>query len=388
MRAALISLTGPSSALAGKTLARRQLDFALAAGCGRIIVLGNGASAEAIALRHAAEARGARFQCIGNTHGLLGAVPAGDELLALAPGLLPEEERALEALERGSAVLVLPAAPGVAAGFERIDLERAWAGLLVLPGRLVERLADLPADSEPAAALLRIALQARVTEKRLPEQALADGAWAMIGPGEDPAARQQAWIARHLPSAAGAGAARLVARSGLRRVGVRLLGEARALPALWAGAVLTLAAAVGAAAYDWPALGLLLVAVGVLLAEFGAGLAMLRNAPFGARKRGGAARVVPWLIDAALIACAALAIGGSWMHRLFPPLALLGVLLARRPERWPGGTALLGDRSLLALLFAAAAALGLAEPALMLAVLVLLAADAAGSRNTSRITPA
>jgi hypothetical protein len=153
--------------IAGKSLARRQLDFALAAGCERVIALGNGASPEAIALRHASEARGARFVSIGDAHGLLGAVPAGDELLVLAPGLLPEDRRALDALERGTAILVLPAGPGVAAGFERIDLERAWGGALVLSGRLVERLSDLPPDSEATAALLRIALQARVAEKRL-----------------------------------------------------------------------------------------------------------------------------------------------------------------------------------------------------------------------------
>ena len=98
MRAALISMTGQPRAadggaplaLAGKSLARRQLDFALAAGCESVIVLGDGGSAEAIALRHAAEAAGARFLAIREGHGLLGAVRADDELLALAPGLLPE----------------------------------------------------------------------------------------------------------------------------------------------------------------------------------------------------------------------------------------------------------------------------------------------------------
>ena len=106
MRAALISMTGQPRAadggaplaLAGKSLARRQLDFALAAGCESVIVLGDGASAEAIALRHAAEAGGARFQAIRDSRGLLGAVRAEDELLALSPGLLPEAPEALEVL--------------------------------------------------------------------------------------------------------------------------------------------------------------------------------------------------------------------------------------------------------------------------------------------------
>src|SRR5690606_41703492 len=151
-----------------------QLDTWIPARSKQHIALGTGASSEAIALRHASEARGARFVSVGDAHGLLGAVPAGDELLVLAPELLAEDRRALEALERGTAILVLPAGPGVAAGFERIDLERAWGGALGLSGRLVERLSDLPPDSEATAALLRIALQARVAEQRLPEEVLAE----------------------------------------------------------------------------------------------------------------------------------------------------------------------------------------------------------------------
>jgi hypothetical protein len=388
VRAALISIAETPSPVVGKSLARRQLDFALAAGCERVIALGNGAAPEAIALRHAAEARGARFHSIGDTHGLLGAVPAADELLVLAPGLLPEDAGALESLERGSAVLVLPAGIGVAAGFERIDLERAWAGALVLPGRLVERLSDLPADSEATAALLRIALQARVAEKRLAEQALADGSWAIVGQGDDAGLRQQAWLKRNLPTADGFAATRLLARLGLNRFAIPLLGVPRALTGLWGGVALALGGAIGAAAFDWPATGFVFVALGALLAVFALGLAHLHDAPFAVPGRDRLRVVVPSLVDAALIACAALAIGGDWLHSLFPPLILLGALHASRPGQWPGVAALLGDRTLLALAFALAAVLDLAEPAIMLAALAIVALDAAVFRARSRITPA
>jgi hypothetical protein len=387
VRAALISIAETPSPIAGKSLARLQLDFALAVGCEKVIVLGNGAAPEAIALRHAAEARGARFQCIGDTHGLLGAVPAADELLVLAPGLLPEERTALELLERGSVVLVLPAGPGVAAGFERIDLERAWGGALVLPGRLVERLSDLPGDSDATAALLRIALQARVAEKRVPEQALAAGSWAIVGPGEDFGRRQQAWLKRNLPSFDGFGPTRLLARLGLSRLAIPLLAMPRALSGLWSGVAVLLAGGLGAAAFDWPATGLVLVALGALLAEFALGLVHLRDAPFGARGKGRLGILAPGLVDAVLTACAVLAIDGSWAHALFPPLVLLGALHASRPGRWPKLPALLGDRALLALVFAFAAALDLAEPAVMLAALAIVALDAAVFRGRPRITP-
>jgi len=390
VRAALISITGTPFSLAGKSIARRQLDFALAAGCERVIALGNGGLPEAVALRHAAEARGARFQCVGDAHGLLGAVPAGDELLVLAPGLLAEEASVLEALERGSAVLVLPAGPGVAAGFERIDLERAWAGALVLPGRLVERLADLPPDTEATAALLRIALQARVAEKRLAEKALDAGSWSISnGEGEgDHAPQQRAWLKRNLPAPAGYGVSRLLANLGLRELAIPLLALPRALPGLWGGAMLVLAGAVGAAAYSWGALAFVLAALGALLAEFAAGLAHLRDAPFGRTDKRGVATFAPALVDVALAASAALTIDGSWLHRVFPPLVLLGVLHAGRPGNWPGVAALLGDRTQLALVLAGAAALDVAEPAVMLLALLIAVLDAAVFRANSRLTPA
>lgn len=374
--------------IAGKSLARRQLDFALAAGCERVIALGNGASPEAIALRHASEARGARFVSIGDAHGLLGAVPAGDELLVLAPGLLPEDRRALDALERGTAILVLPAGPGVAAGFERIDLERAWGGALVLSGRLVERLSDLPPDSEATAALLRIALQARVAEKRLPEEVLAEGTWSIMAEGGDVAARQKAWIGRNLPWRRDFGLTRFVARFGLERFAIPLLEVSRARLGLRAGVAAVLAAGVAASASGWIATGLVLAALGALLAEFTIGFALLGDAPFGANEGRRADRFQSWLVDAALTTSAVLAIDAEGVQRLFPPLALLGVLLACRPQAWPGAASLLGDRALLAICFAVASGFGLAEPAIMLASLAVLALDAAVFRAGSRLTPA
>jgi hypothetical protein len=97
---------------------------------------------------------------------------------------------------------------------------------------------------------------------------------------------------------------------------------------------------------------------------------------------------VPWALDIALAACAALAIEGDWLHRLFPPLILLAVLHGARPRLWHNAASLLGDRALLALAFALAAAFSLAEPAVMLAALLVLLLDATVFRAMSRITPA
>jgi hypothetical protein len=386
-RAALISLTGQPRdnaraplALAGKTLARRQLDFALAAGCESVIVLGDGGSAEAIALRHAAEAAGARFQAIRDSHGLLGAVRADDELLVLAPGLLPDAPSALKALGKGRAVLVLPAGPSVAAGFERIDLERAWAGAIVVGGAQVEQLSDLPADIEPASALVRIALQARVPERRLLGELLTDGSWSILDEGAGVAAVEQGWLNRHLPSVPPWAITKWLATYALRPLAGRLLAAPRSTEALMAGALAALVGSVLTAWYGLASIGFALVPLGAILAQAASSLASLQRAPFGSAKRtGGLAAVLPWLVDAAILACAVLAIEGTWLHRLFPPLVLLGTLHAVRRGDGPEWTALAADRALLAAALAIAAGFGFAEPAIMLASLGLVALNLAKS---------
>lgn len=374
MRAALISTDGQPRGdagrgplvLAGKTLARRQLDFAIAGGCQRIIALGDGSAPEAVSLRHAAEDAGASFQAIRDSHGLLGAVRAVDELMVVAPGLLPEAGEALAGVGEGGAVLVLPAGVAVMAGFERIDLARAWAGVAVLPGALVERLAELPADVEPASALMRAALQARVPERRLPEALLTGGLWSMLSAGADPVATERAWLRQHarpMPALPGP-----IGRLPLS-LAARLLAAPRSAVLLAGAGAAMLAGAVAAAAFGIAALGFALIPVAVLLIAGSLETARLREAPFG-RARARWAPVLPWLVDAAIGACGVLAIEGSALHRLFPPLVLLGAL------HLPGDSRLAEaarNRPLLAVLFAIGAGLGMAEPAIMLAALVLIA---------------
>ena len=380
MRSALISISGgPAVTLAGKTLARRQLDFALAAGCESVIALGDGGSAEAIGLRHAAEGAGARFQAIRDSHGLLGAVRAEDELIALAPDLLPEAPEAVDLLGKGKVVLVLPAGSGTAAGFERIDLDRAWAGALVVGGAHVERLSDLPADIEPASALVRIALQGHVKERRLPDDLIAEGSWTVLREGAVTSALEENWLKRHLTAATPWMPTRWLAAEALRPMTARLLAAGRSVEALAAGAAVVLGAAVLAAWFGVSALGFALVPVGGVLAQAAMTLAGLRLAPFGRARHKDFAAGLPWLLDAALFACAVLAIDGSWLHRLFPPLVLLAALHLLRPADPARWLALPADRSVLAALFAVAAALGLAEPAIMLAALALIALNLAKS---------
>jgi hypothetical protein len=108
VRVALISLTGQPKAadgapvtIAGRSLAVHQAHLALAAGATGVVALGDGASLEAVALRHAVERQGARYQTIRDSHGLLGLVRTTDELLVLAPALLAQAPEARVGTLRG-----------------------------------------------------------------------------------------------------------------------------------------------------------------------------------------------------------------------------------------------------------------------------------------------
>ncbi|OYW45239.1 MAG: hypothetical protein B7Z08_03320 [Sphingomonadales bacterium 32-68-7] len=371
LRAALISLAGSQAVVAGRSLALRQLDFALAAGATRIYALGDGASPAALALAQAAEQAGARCQAIRDGRGLLGTLAASDELLVLVARLLPESREALERLATPG-ILTLPAVAGVGAGFERIDLERASAGALVVPGALVERLADLPADYEPAAALLRIALQAGVAERRLPEAALSDGAWALAGDAAAAAELGDRWLDRRIRQAPRYALSARVAEVALRGLALRLLdmpGAARGLAAV--ALVLQLGAA-ALCAWVSPAAGFGVLALGAAGGVFAERFGALARAPSVRARRVWTSGLSEALTDAALVACAALAIPGETVHRLFAPLVLIAALRASRIAGWPGAAALLGDRALLAVGFAAAAGFGRTEPAIMLAGLAIL----------------
>ena len=386
MRVALISIaSGASARIGGRSVAQRQLDFALALGCERIICLGNGALPEAIALRHDAEDGGAKFQVTRDAHGLLGATGTADAVIVLAEGVLPESDAACDALDHGSCILVLAAGAGVDAGFERLDLAHAWAGAMRLPGRLVERLSELPADADPIPGLLRIARQSGLAEKPLGEAALASGEWRMVLSDQDSAAFEPGWLSRHLPPAPRFSAS----RQAMRWLGGRLVGrlaQFRPIYALASAGVLV-AGAVVAAWYGYAAAGFGLLVGATLVGELGGVLGRLKLAGFRRKRKG-----LDWIniarltVDVGLVAVSFLALEGAWFERLFPILVLVGLLLARPADLLRNSGALVADRALIGLVLAIAAALGLAEPAIMLLALAVLGLYFAASRVERGLT--
>jgi len=377
VRIALIATGDSASAgegglLAGRSLARHQLDFALALACEKVILFGHGASEEAIALRHAAEAGGAQVGVVRGVRDLPAAVRRDDLLLVLAHGLLPDSLSAFERLKEGTAVLILPAEAGWSAGFERLDLAAAWGGAMVLPGRLVAQLDQLPEDAEPIAGLLRIARQAGVPERPLAESELAEGRWQIVRGAEAARAIEPAWLRRRLPPVPLFQPTAWLARALVRRFGSRWAGSSRTGLALPAGAVLILIGAMAAAWFALPTLAFAVLVAAALIAEVNDAVGRLVRASFSTETKMSAISLTLRLMwDATLLACGVLTIDGSPAHRLFAPLVTIGLLQLARPIL-AGWRVLAEDRGVIAAFLALAAGLGFVEGGFMALALLLI----------------
>ncbi|WP_338245082.1 hypothetical protein [Aurantiacibacter hainanensis] len=365
--------------IAGKTIAQRQLLFAREAGCEKVIAHGNGARPEAIDLRHAAEGAGMKFQIVSSSHALSGIIADDDSLLVLQPGLLPESRSALDLLRaEGDRVLVVSAGPGANAGFERIDLDRAWAGVLSLPGQWLADLASLPDDAAPHAALLRIALQHRLPEARLADKVLDEGRWYIVSSHEAARKRAVDWQRLHLGDVSEGRVSRWLGRAAVIGLGTRIGDTARARTALLAVAGLLMGIGVALGFYERPILGFALVALGVPVLEAFLALSRLAVAPFGRIKR---LPWIRWVADAALLALGIMAIDSLLYRSIYPPLVLASSLLLLDRRNLPAWLEPLRDRMLIAIFVAVVAAVATPEIALMLAGLLVLAANIAVPRS-------
>lgn len=162
----------------GSRLIDRQLQLALDAGCRHIFCLVDAIGREIVELQHKAERAGARFVTVRDGSGLLGAASASDEVLALMPGLLPDEETVLSALDRPS-VFCLPADIAVPLGYERIDLGDAWAGVILTRASALEQIGHLPPDVDPFSVLLRASLQMGIARRQVDPAVVYEGDWQL-----------------------------------------------------------------------------------------------------------------------------------------------------------------------------------------------------------------
>lgn len=356
----------------GITLARHQLGVALAMDCQRVICIAREVMPDLIALQHDAERAGIRFHIVSGSRGLAGLVTANDDILSLSDGLMADPQEAAVLLEPGHVVLVQPVEAGVAAGYERIDLNHAAAGAFRIPGRLVERLLELPADCDVPSALTRIALQAGVAMREVPAAARNGARWRLVRDEGEAHAAESDWLRLHLGARRSRTPVVLLSRLGLKAIGPSLLHAGNGSKVTFAAALAVLLLSLGAGWFGLTLVGLLF---GVVAAVLGEGAAMLRRIECSSLGLPPSSltveRAMAGLIDLTLVALvvwsAALPPDGSLLDRAFPPLILIALvrLLPRMVD--PAWAHWIEDRVLLAGLLA----LALAAEALMSGVQVL-----------------
>jgi hypothetical protein len=375
----------------GATLARHQLGVALALECQRVICVAREIAPELIALQHEAERAGVRLHVIPGPRALAGLVTANDELIVFTEGLLAAPQEAISLLESGHGVLVQPIESGLAAGFERIDLNHAAAGVIRIPGRLVEQLADLPADVDIPSALTRIALQAGIAMQPVPTAAREGVRWKLVHNEVEAHAIEGAWIRLHMGEGPLPTPGILLSRLAVLTLGPSLLhaGSGARLVAVGALAVMLLALGAGWSGYGTVAL--VLCAIAWTIRRAAGLLERVEHDSLSLRKSVvSGEQVLGLLLDLELIAIvvwsAPLAPWESALSRIFAPFMLLCLVRLLPRVLLRGWIAWLEDRALLALLLAVAAAIGVLAPAVQVLAAVLAAGALLLSGDRTQIT--
>lgn len=376
MRIALISMLGEGAAevrLAGHSLAWHQLQAAIALACERIVCLAEAPGAELATLQREAERRGATFHAIAHHRGLSGLVRAADTLLVFAPGVLPDRDWLAQAFGGRAGVAVLPAEGAVELGFERIDRERAWAGVLATRGDAVEALSALPPDADPIGGLLRVALQRGAGGVAVPDKWLDDGRWALVASPAAAERYQTGWYLRHVPAPAfdrpGAALAHRIACGLVDRVS----NAARTATGMIAGGIaIALASAIGGYLGQTAASLAGLTLASAFLAV-GTALGRLSRAGTGESARTWPGEARKALLDLSLLAIAASPGEFEGWTAVFAALVLVAVIRLAEDDEAPRVLRPLSDRTVVFGLLTGAAAAGVFAPAMAALALLGLA---------------
>lgn len=255
--------------LGGRSVLAWQINLARDLGCERIICHCDAPGELVLALQQQVEETGGEFHAIRSNLQLASIMRADDELVMLLDGLLADREVAMAftgpnaSLRKG--IATIPANHTLAADqsedFERIDRDRRWAGFAVMHAGQVQKLADLPPDSDAMSLLLRLGLQARVECRDLSDEALEGDRWMLAVAADNLAGREHALITLSAATPAWTGPGSAIGAAFVRRIAPRWLDVGAEVSA-------------GAAA--------LLMITGLALAAFGLGAAGLGAAAAGA----------------------------------------------------------------------------------------------------------
>lgn len=390
LRIALLAMTEPAGAgqalpraflrVAGTTLAQHQLSLALALDCPRVICIARSQSQDLMDLQHAAEDAGMQFHVAVDVRQLSGLVTANDELFVVAEGLFVDPATVVPLLAgKSPVVLVQPVEGALNAGFERIDLNRAAAGLMRVPGHLVENLRELSPDCDIGSSLMRIALQSGFGMREVPPTTTIGSGWRLVRNEAEAYAVETEWLSEQFNEPGRASPGGSIARFVGLSFGSSLLhaGNASNVMALAVLGTLAVAGVLGWFGLAW--FGFICVAVAALLVEVAR---LLRTAE--RRAAGQLPPAIPrsdalgWLVDLmiGLLCLAGIGriAGEAFLSWIFPPAMLLLVLWLV-PSLLAGATAAwMRDRVVLSLVLALAALFGELQPAVELLAIALVLA--------------
>lgn len=376
----------------GFTLARHQLALALALDCQRVIVVAREFGPGMVGLQHEAEKAGVPFHVITGARPIAGLVTAHDELIVLVDGLLAMPQEAAALLGSGPCILVQPVEVGTAAGFERIDLNNAAAGAMRIPGRLAERLSELPADCDVASALTRIALQDGVRQVALPAGLREGAGWRLIRDEHDAQHAEAGWIRQLIGETAAKTPGPLLGGLLVRRFGPSLLHAGSGSRTIVLAAGVSLLVALISSWYGYPAVGLMLFGL-AWFARHAAGLLarVEREAMRLARPAISREELFGWLTDAMIVLAIVwnfpdAAGQQGWLDKAFAPVLLLLVLRIVSQLLPPTTGDWLRDRLVLCLVLAAAAFADAMLPTVRICALLAALAGVIAPLLANRIT--
>jgi hypothetical protein len=374
----------------GASVAGQQLGIALALGCERIVCIAPALTKDIVALQHRAEKAGAQFHVIPGARPLLGLVTATDEVIGFTDGLFAPREAALALLGAQQAVLVQPVEQGLVAGFERIDLNHAAAGAMRIPGRLVERLGELPADCDAVSSLQRLALQAGVRQVPVGQTGPGHSFWMLLRSDAEAHGIEPQWIRQQIDDPLPASPSRAVAMMAVRRMGPAMLHAGSGSRMLIAGAIVAALLALIAGAFGFVAAGFALCALGWIARETAGLLARVEAESEPHRLIATSLTVYGWSIDVLLIALLGIAAQpGHPMHmteRFFPALmliALLRILSGVYQGRW---SRWIGDRGVVGVLLLGAVAGRIANETAHIGAVIAAALTLLAISRNSRLT--
>lgn len=357
--------------IAGASLAQHQLGLAIALGCQRVICLARGSTPELIALQHGAEAADLRFHIVAGAQQLSPLVSATDELIVITDGLFADAANVASLLEGGSSVVMaLPDDGAIAEGFERLDINNVAAGLMKIPGSLIERLHDLPPDCDAISALTRLALQSGAKMRQVPPGSRDTANWRMVRSESEALSIETEWLRARLAFQAMAAPSDRLAREAVLSFGSSLLHSGNASGV---GALSTVVALVLALCCAWlqlPVGALTLAAIGwVLVRATGLLRTAERHAYNIVEPAIPRADALGWLVDLSLVliclfisaqAAPGLTAAAAG-YRVFAPLMLV-LMLHLAPRLLNDGIAMWScDRGVLAMLLGVASGLGYLE---------------------------